>query len=63
MLGQIVVAKIVTSETESAATPKIRIRKACAPRLAALEFPTKVVPSDRADVCLASRRKTRRALR
>ena len=45
LLGQIVVAKVVTSRPESASDLKLRIRHACASKLAAFKLPTKVLVS------------------
>ena len=63
ILGQIVVAKVVTSEPEPAAALKIRIRQACAPKLAAFSLPTKVILSDRASHYSVRPRKMRQALK
>ena len=46
LLGQIVVAKVVTIEPETAALLKLRIRKAVGKHLAAFKLPTKVLIAD-----------------
>jgi acyl-CoA synthetase (AMP-forming)/AMP-acid ligase II len=61
ILGQVVVAKVVTSRDESASALKIRIRQALGPRLAAFKLPTKVVLSDRGDLYSVRMKKRRQA--
>ena len=61
IMGQIVVAKVVTSESESAAALKLRIRQACALKLAAFKLPTKVILADREDLYSVRLKKKRQA--
>jgi acyl-CoA synthetase (AMP-forming)/AMP-acid ligase II len=61
LLGQIVVAKVVTVEPESAAALKARIRQACAKELAAFKLPTKVVLADPEELYSVRLKKVRRA--
>ena len=61
LLGQIVVAKVVASTEESAAELKLRIRKACATKLAAFKLPTKVILADREDLYSVRLKKKRQA--
>lgn len=61
LLGQIVVAKVVTTEIESAAALKIRIRQALAPRLAAFKLPTKVILSGGDELYSVRMKKKRQA--
>ena len=61
LMGQIIVAKVVTSEPESAAALKLRIRQACALRLAAFKLPTKVILADREDLYSVRLKKKRQA--
>lgn len=61
LLGQIVVAKVVTSAEESAAALKIRIRQALAPRLAAFKLPTKVILSGGDELYSVRMKKKRQA--
>lgn len=61
LLGQIVVAKVVTIEPESAASLKQRIRRACAHQLAAFKLPTKVVVGNDEDFYSARMKKRRQA--
>ncbi len=48
LLGNIVVARVVTKEEETPGSLKKRIRKVCAERLAAFKVPSKVVLADKA---------------
>lgn len=59
LLGTIVAARVRTTEPESLATLKKRIRKACAARLAPFKVPAKVVLTE--DELYSSRLKKRRA--
>jgi acyl-CoA synthetase (AMP-forming)/AMP-acid ligase II len=43
LLGQIIVAKVVTRAPESVASLKLRIRKLCLERLAPFKVPSKIV--------------------
>jgi acyl-CoA synthetase (AMP-forming)/AMP-acid ligase II len=61
LLGQIVVAKVVIIEEESAASLKQRIRRACSQKLAAFKLPTKVVVADAAELYSARHKKMRQA--
>ena len=61
LLGQIIVARVVTSEPESAAALKLRIRRACAPKLAAFKLPTKVILCGREDLYSVRLKKKRQA--
>ena len=61
LMGQIIVAKVVTSAPESAAALKLRIRQACALRLAAFKLPTKVILADREDLYSVRLKKKRQA--
>jgi len=61
LLGQIVVAKVVTTEPETAAALKLRIRQGCASRLAAFKLPTKVLLVDRDDLYSVRLKKKRQA--
>ena len=59
--GQIVVAKVVTSRSESASELKIRIRQACASKLAAFKLPTKVLLASGEDLYSVRLKKKRQA--
>lgn len=61
LMGQIIAAKVVTSEQESTAALKLRIRQACALRLAAFKLPTKVNLADREDRSSVRLKEKRRA--
>ena len=61
LLGQVVVAKVVTFEEETAAALKLRIRVACAPKLAPYKLPTKVVLSEPGELYSVRLKKNRRA--
>ncbi len=61
LMGQIVVAKVVTAEPESAAALKLRIRQSCAGRLATYKLPTKVILSGRDDLYSVRLKKKRQA--
>jgi acyl-CoA synthetase (AMP-forming)/AMP-acid ligase II len=61
LLGQIVVAKVVTSRPESASDLKVRIRQACASKLAAFKLPTKVLLSSSEDLYSVRLKKKRQA--
>jgi acyl-CoA synthetase (AMP-forming)/AMP-acid ligase II len=61
LLGQIVVAKVVTTNEESAAALKLRIRVACAPQLATYKLPTKVILAGRGELYSVRLKKQRRA--
>ncbi len=61
LLGQVVVARVVTVEPESAADLKVRIRQGCASKLAAFKLPTKVILADRADLYSVRLKKKRQA--
>lgn len=61
IVGQIVVARVVTARPESVAALKLRIRQACAPSLAAFKLPTKIILADRADLYSARLKKKRQA--
>jgi acyl-CoA synthetase (AMP-forming)/AMP-acid ligase II len=60
LLGQIVVAKVVTGEPESVATVKKRVRAACQAALAAYKVPAKVVLAEDS-LYSARQKKSRRA--
>jgi acyl-CoA synthetase (AMP-forming)/AMP-acid ligase II len=61
LLGNIVVAKVVTIEPESAASLKLRIRKACSRSLAAFKLPTKVIVADADELYSVRLKKKRQA--
>jgi len=61
LLGNAVVARVVTETPESAADLKIRIRTACAAELAAFKLPTRVLLADEADLYSVRLKKRRRA--
>ena len=61
LLGQIVVAKVVTSRPESASDLKLRIRQACASKLAAFKLPTKVLLASSEDLYSVRLKKKRQA--
>jgi acyl-CoA synthetase (AMP-forming)/AMP-acid ligase II len=61
LLGQVVVAKVVTIVEESAASLKQRIRRSCAEKLASFKLPTKVIIADAAELYSVRHKKKRQA--
>ena len=61
LVGQVVVAKVVTNEPEDASALKMRIRKGLGAGMAAYKLPTKVLLSDGADLYSSRLKKKRRA--
>ena len=59
LLGNVVVARVMTTEPEDAAQLKVRIRRNCASTLAAFKLPTKVILSDGSDLYSARLKKRR----
>jgi acyl-CoA synthetase (AMP-forming)/AMP-acid ligase II len=61
LLGNVVVARVVTETPESAPELKVRIRTACAASLAAFKLPTKVLLADASELYSVRLKKRRRA--
>jgi acyl-CoA synthetase (AMP-forming)/AMP-acid ligase II len=61
ILGQVVVARVATTQPESAASLKLRIRTEGARRLAPFKLPTKVILAEESDLYSPRLKKRRRA--